>query len=48
MDRVFETPTSEGVLDAEDKPGLKANMLEAKDPIHAEELKLTENETPEF
>ena len=48
VDRVFETPTSKGVLDAEHKPYLKANMLEAKDPIHAEELKLTKNETPEF
>ena len=48
VDRVFEKPTSEGVLYAEDKPDLKANMLEAKDPIHAEKLKLTKNETPEF
>ena len=42
LERVFGTPTSEGVLDAEDKPDLNARMLEAKDP------KLTKKETPKF
>ena len=48
IDRVFGTPTSEGLLDAEDKSDLITRILEAKKPLEAEELKLTGKETPEF
>ena len=48
VDRVFGTPSQEGILDAEDKADLKARILEAKEPTDAEEVKLTGKETPEF
>ena len=46
IDRGFGTPTSEGLLDAEDKSDLIGHMLEAKEPVEAEELNSRATCTP--
>ena len=48
IETIFGSATSRGILDADQKSDLKACLMAAKEPLDAEEVKLTGKETPEF